>query len=458
MKTQFKVGAAKAIITPPLGTLLYGYEFQRKATKVNDDLRINALAVEQGELKAILISADVVSIGSVLADEVRKLIEKETNIPFKNISISATHTHSGPAMKTAKGWGSANEDYINEIFIPQAIVVAKNAISNLIPAVMGVGTTHSEVGINRREMLQNGEIILGQNPYGIFDSEMTVLSFKGLDGAPIANIVHYGAHGTSAGRNSEITRDWPGVMVDRMENETGATTLFFNGSEGDAGPRLSNGQTTGDTANWTTTDIPTGDIRYVYEIGSVAAIDSMRAYKSIKEYSDVEFRAESDVIILPYDTPWTMDKAKARLSELNAKKELVGVENREYAKASTIVHMYENNIPFETNMKIDQTIFSFNSVAIVPFRFEFFSEIGLRMRKYSPFANTLCICNTNGSDFYLPTRDQLELGGYETDIFRLANVYKLVDNTDTVIINENMKILNKMKPYKPKEKERHIYS
>ena len=70
MKNQFMAGAAKAIITPPLGTKLYGYAFQRTATKVNDDLRVNAIAVEQGESKAILISADVVSIGEELFEKV----------------------------------------------------------------------------------------------------------------------------------------------------------------------------------------------------------------------------------------------------------------------------------------------------------------------------------------------------------------------------------------------------
>ena len=74
--------------------------------------------------------------------------------------------------------------------------------------------------------------------------------------------------------------------------------------------------------------------------------------------------------------------------------------------------MYKKNIPFETHMKTDQTIFAFNSVVFVPFCFELFSEIALRMRKFSPFANTLCMCNTNGSEFYLPTRDQLVCGGY----------------------------------------------
>lgn len=456
MKNQFKAGAAKAIITPPLGTKLYGYAFQRAATKVNDDLRVNAIAVEQGDLKAILISADVVSIGEDLAEKVSALIAKETGVPAKNISISTIHTHSGPAMKTSKGWGSADVSFIDEIFIPQALVAAKEAVGNLTPAVMGVGTTHSEVGINRREMTQDGKIILGQNPYGIFDPTMTVVSFKGLDGAPIANMVHYGCHGTSAGRNIEITRDWPGVMVDRMETETGAITLFFNGGEGDVGPRLSNGQTTGDSRDWTKTDEPTGSMRYVNELGSVAAVDAVRAYKSIKDWTEVEFMAESDVLKLPYDPQWSREAAEKRLAELEAKDKLIEVENREYAKVAAIVDMYKNGVTFETHKEIKQTIFAFNSVAIVPFPFEFFSEIGLRMRRYSPFAHTLCTCNTNGSDFYLPTEDQLIRGGYEIDIFRLANVYKLVDNTDTVIINENMRILNKMKPYKIQEKERYV--
>lgn len=457
MKNQFKAGVAYEIITPPLGTPLYGYEFQRKAEKVNDDLRSTAIAVEQGDLKAILISADVVSIGADLANRVRTLIAEATDVPFKNISISAIHTHSGPAMKSAKGWGNANESFINDIFIPKTVKAAKTAVENLTPAVMGVGTTRSEVGVNRREMLQNGTVILGQNPYGICDLEMTVVSFRSLDGTPVANIVHYSAHGTAAGRNPEITRDWPGVMIDRMEKETGAVTLFFNGSEGDMGPRLSNGQTTGDVADWTKTDVPTGDIRYVYEIGCVAAIDAMRAYNSIKDYSEVQFKAESDVLTLPYDKQWSLEEAKKRLAQLDAKEHLVQVENREYAKVSAIIDMYNRNEPFKTHMSIDQTIFSFNSVAFVPFCFELFSEVALRLRKYSPFANTLCMCNTNGSEFYLPSKDQFVRGGYEIDIFRLANVYKLTDDTDTVIINENMKILKRMNPYTIKEKERYTH-
>ena len=45
----FKVGAAKAFITPKLGTRLYGYPSDRFATSIHDDLTTTAIAVANGE-------------------------------------------------------------------------------------------------------------------------------------------------------------------------------------------------------------------------------------------------------------------------------------------------------------------------------------------------------------------------------------------------------------------------
>lgn len=445
MDKQFKIGVSRAVITPPLGTLLYGYVCKRPAAVVNDDLCINAISVEQCNVKGIMISADLVSIDSVLAKRIRVLVSQETGVPEKNISLSATHTHSGPAIKTASGWGVSNESYINEILIPQAVVASKNAVSSMVPAVMGVGTTHSEVGINRRELMPDGTIRLGQNPHGMYDSTMTVLSFKALDGTPIVNLVHYGCHGTSGGRGLEITRDWPGVMIDRMEIETGATTVFFNGAEGDVGPRLSNGRTTGDVGEREAEDHPCGDIRFVYELGSVASIDGMKAYRNIKNYQEVDFRVASGVLQLPYDEQPTLEEAEKRLEALGDRNNLEHVQLREYAKLCDIIDMYKNNTPFATHLELDQTLFAFNSTVFVPFQFEMFSEVALRMRDYSPFTNTLCLCNTNGANYYLPSQDQMVRGGYEIDIFRNASIYKLTDQTDNIIINENLKLINQLK-------------
>ncbi len=50
-------------------------------------------------------------------------------------------------------------------------------------------------------------------------------------------------------------------MTDAVEKESGAITAFFNGPEGDVGPRLSNGRTV-------------GDLRHVHELGKMAAKDA----------------------------------------------------------------------------------------------------------------------------------------------------------------------------------------
>ena len=97
--------------------------------------------------------------------------------------------------------------------------------------------------------MPDNTVILGQNPYGIHDNNLTVVSFREPSGAAIANMIHYSAHCTSAGNNTEISRDWAGVMEDRLQNISGGITAFFNGATGDSGPRLKTEKQWGDLLN-----------------------------------------------------------------------------------------------------------------------------------------------------------------------------------------------------------------
>lgn len=99
-------------------------------------------------------------------------------------------------------------------------------------------------------------------------------------------------------------------------------------------------------------------------------------------------------------------------------------------------------------MTFHQVMFLFNSTVFIPFPFELFSEIALRLRTYSPFEHTLCICNTNDSHFYLPTKEQIARGGYEINIFLHANVYQLQNNTDDIIIKENLRLIKEFLNHK----------
>ena len=74
---------------------------------------------------------------------------------------------------------------------------------------------------------------------------MTVLSFKNEGNQIVANTIHSGARCTSVGVHPKISRDWAVFMTDTLEKESGAITAFFNGPEGNVGPKLPRGEVEG---------------------------------------------------------------------------------------------------------------------------------------------------------------------------------------------------------------------
>ncbi len=432
MKKPFVLGRAKRVITPPLGTPLYGYPRyeQRKATSVHDDLHANAAVFGYGSPSALLLTMDLCAIRTDLRDRIAAEIAKAIPIKAENVILTCIHTHSGPCCTFTPGWGVSNEAYIEEILLPMSVEAAKEAYETAEEALLGIGTTQSLAGINRRQLMPDGRASLGQNPYGCFDPEMTVLSFVNREKKPLLTIVHYGAHATASGADPVITRDWPGYMIDCLEAQTGAIAFFVNGAEGDVGPRLPNGRTVGTLA-------------MAAEIGGVAAIDAMRAYRSIREYREVDFGVIHGELSIPYKPFPEKEEIEAELAELESG-EIIGTAIILQNACKERLKVWENGEEIPENWIFPQVLFRFNSAVLVPFPFEVFSEITVRLRQYSSFGHTLSMCNANGALAYLPSKEQIARGGYEVDQFTRRHVFTMVDDTDDRIIAENMKLIEKI--------------
>lgn len=430
MANTFLCGAGRADITPHVGTLLFGYNPHQESTSVHDKLNVTAAAFSNGEETAVLITATVGEVQTELSGRLRSLAAKECGIPPENVILSATHTHSAPNVAGMEGWGDVDSDYVSEFFLPGVIAAAKEAKSSMKPAVIGIGTTHSEVGINRRQIYRNGSIGLGQNPFGCYDPEMTVISIKDEDGNGIINLIHYGCHGTAAGCNREISRDWSGIMCDRLENLTGTVTAYWQGCCGDVGPRLTNGCTV-------------GDISYVEELGGVAAQDAFTAYRAIKTYDKGELALFKGTVKLPYRVLPGIGYINEKLSSYDEPEKLINLQAMEYAYYRDVKAFLESGEAVPESFNYEQTLVSLGNVLFIPFPFEVFSEITLRLREYSGWAHTLSLSVTNGTNAYLPSRDQIPRGGYEVSCFRYQGVHTLDDNVDECIINENLRIAGK---------------
>ena len=430
-KTVFKAGASRQAITPEIGTLLYGYTPDLKSESIHDNLSVTALALSQGDEICLMLTVEIGDIQTALCDETRTKICDYCGIPFENIIISSTHTHSAPNLSGVVGWGDLNMDYYDKVFIPAVLKASEEAINRLSPAEIAVGVTESLVGINRRQQHPNGEIGLGQNPHACFDPNMTVACIRNKETKEgILNLIHYGCHGTSAGLTTAITRDWSGIMIDRLEKETCTLTAFWNGAIGDVGPRLTNGETT-------------GNITYTEELGGLAATDVLRAYKNKGGYHDGKLSVLNDTVHLPYKKMPTLEEVKAKLNEYNEPEKLINIQRLEYEHyKETYDFLINGDGEIKTEFTFQQTIVSLGDIVFIPFPFEMFSEIVMRLREYSPFTYTLCLSCTNGYNVYLPSEDQLCRGGYEVGCFMYGHLFPLADNTDQNIINENLRIIN----------------
>ncbi len=428
----FKAGASRADITPPVGTCLYGYAPDWHSDSIHDRLNATAFAVSQHGETALLITVTVGDIQTELSDEIRSKISGKTGVPSKNIIISATHTHSAPNVSGAEGWGEIDREYADSIFIPAVVNACANAVSRLAPCEMAYSSIKSEVGVNRRQMMPDGTINFGQDPNGSYDPYMTFIAIRETGSKKgIINIIHYGCHGTAGGHNREISRDWSGGMCDRVENVSGTLTAFWNGTVGDTGPRLTNGLTVGDCS-------------HIEELGSVAAFDAIKAYRSLGQYRNGELKIFSGTVRLPYKKMPSLNEVKEKLLEYKDTENLTNIFALKYKHLKETEEFLEKGGEIPEAMEIPTSALSVGEALFIPVPFEVFSGISLRLREYlkDRFPYTLVLSNSNGYNFYLPTQDQICLGGYEVECFQNGSLFLLEDKTDRNLINEILRILN----------------
>ncbi|MBM4048557.1 MAG: hypothetical protein FJ279_25935, partial [Planctomycetes bacterium] len=134
------IGFARADITPPLGTPMIGYFYNgktpRTAQSVHDPLYASAMVVRSGGTGAALVGVDTLSIKRRTATAAREAVARALGILIENIMVSASHTHSGPAVCTALGY-KADERAIS-VLHDGIVTAAREAAAQARPLRLGV--------------------------------------------------------------------------------------------------------------------------------------------------------------------------------------------------------------------------------------------------------------------------------------------------------------------------------
>ena len=127
-----KIGLGRIDVTPPLGTQLTGAWQLRTADGVMDPLELNAVVLESGEEKIVILAADFLSMSEGTATPIRNLIAKETGIPAQNILMQCLHQHTS----TTPGNLKVSSAEYNSVLKRKYVDVVKLAMNDLAEATM----------------------------------------------------------------------------------------------------------------------------------------------------------------------------------------------------------------------------------------------------------------------------------------------------------------------------------
>lgn len=445
---NLKAGFGRVNINPPMGISIRGYYKPRFAEAILDDLEVNALALECGEVKTILISVDHCGIEQVLSAAFRKAASDAAGVPMENIIISATHTHTGPALEI-NSEDELTKEYTT--FVQRRIAdAAKFAVDDLKDAKMGYGKgVASNVAFVRRFIMKDGSIKTnpGVNnpdivrPVGDIDDSVNVMRFD-REGADTIVFVNFANHPDVVG-GCKISADWPGLLRKDVEKILdGTRCIFFNGAQGDV--NHVNVHPKGGDLNGMFMDFDDVSRGYAHAeyIARVVTGGVLQAYDKVN-YIDVDkLIAKQKVMNVPSNRPDPKDIPEAhRINDLhNAGKDselpyegmmLTTV----VAEAARMVRL--ENGPDAFDMTLSAVVVG--PVAIIGIPGEPFNGIGVGLKATEGYDMILPCCLTNGSEGYFPMQDSYDQGGYE------ARSSRFKAGVAEFIIEEGKKLLTSLK-------------
>jgi len=219
-----RTGADARIITPPFeGRPVYlaGFQRNRVATGVADDLRVRTLALgpEGAGRPFVLAVCDLIGLPREETLAVREAVGVDADVV-----VACTHTHSGP--DTIGLWGpdgatrGVDPRYLEQVRATVAASI-EAAVASLEPASLRFGIAPVP-----------GVVRNSRDP-DVLDDEVSVLSAERTDGTPLATLLNFPCHPEVLdGGSTVISADMAGAACRAVEGARGGTAVWASGGLG----------------------------------------------------------------------------------------------------------------------------------------------------------------------------------------------------------------------------------
>ncbi len=409
----------------------------------HDPLHARALVLDDGTTTIAMVVVDNLGVASEAADEAREIATERCGIPPEKILVASTHTHSAPSSNVKSGQPAAVA-YRKLLIegIAESIFLAHKALRR---AAVGhaVHPLPDEVR-NRRWYLKPGKMPLNpfgemdrvkmnpgtspdvlDRPAGPIDPDVTILSVRDAKTRkPLALFANYALHYVGGVPRGQISADYFGefarLMPFRLRAGDDFVAMMSNGASGDI-----------NNIPFLITRPPREPFEQIRIVARKTADAAWFAWKEIDAYQqDARLGMVQRGIILKMRRP-TAEQVE------RAKTILAMKDESERAKLPRLAEPYARRTlslaEGPETLSIPLQALRIGDFAVCAIPFETLVEIGLDLKKRSPFPRTIVLGVTNGYNGYLPTPEQHELGGYETWLGTCR-----VQKDASVIITDNL--------------------
>lgn len=424
MAEDLLVGVASSEITPPPGYRMSGYFNERFNTGVHDPLFAKAIVFRQGSTGFAWVMCDIIGPEQKVSAAARTLIAERTGIAADAVMIHGTHSHTGPLYKgvmrdyfhaqaIAKTGQDAAEpfDYAEQLRdrIVDAVVQADTRKERL---VLRVGTV-SQPGIafNRRFHMKDGSVRFNpgrRNPdivrvAGPIDPDVSVLAVQSAGGEALASVTSLALHlDTVSGTN--YSADYPFALKKTLQARFGPkfVSLFGTGTCGDINHI--------DVSAASQQSGPAEAARIGVALGSAVSQgwDQLRPVETPK----LGFAVRTIEWPMQEYSQEQTDAARANLAKIGTS-QLSFLDQVTAVKITEVASRKADRTVGTVSLRVQAYRLS-DSVAVVALPGEVFVELGLAIKKASPFAWTAVIELSEDSPAYIPTVKAFGEGSYET--------------------------------------------
>lgn len=233
-RERLQVAYAKENFTPakPYPMAGYGKRKGEPYKAVHDSVYVRTLGIRTGEIESFIVSFDLLIVPPPVTERIKKATT-EMGIPFEQVYLGATHSHNslGGWYNTLVGelFAGPYDPKVEELIADKAIASIKNARKNYFYASMRYEEDIDSSDVFNR--LLNNETDI--------DPEIRSIVFKGEKDSLV--LTTYSAHSTVlSSKDMELSRDYPGVLVDSLEKSGYSFAMYLAGAVGSMGPTIRN--------------------------------------------------------------------------------------------------------------------------------------------------------------------------------------------------------------------------